>query len=65
MMPALILLALSGCASGASVTDTFCEVYRPVCLSRADTEETIRQVLGNEAAFETLCLGEAERVECR
>ncbi len=63
-MPALILLALSGCGTNVIATDTFCEVYRPVCLSRADTEDTIRQVLGNEAAFEALCAKEAERVGC-
>lgn len=57
-------LTLSMCQSGATVTDTFCQVYEPVCLSRQDTQETQNQVLRNEAAHHELCPVEAEAVTC-
>lgn len=65
---ALTLLALtSSCSTPtpASVTDTLCEVYRPVCLSRADTEATIDQVMANERVFAELCPVQAAAVRCK
>lgn len=64
MLPALILPTLSACAKDALETDTSCQWYRPVCLSRHDTEGTINQVLKNEVAFEVLCPVKAKETVC-
>lgn len=42
-----------------SVTDTYCRVYEPVCMSHKDTEGTINQVTENEVVFKRLCPNEA------
>lgn len=64
MLPALILPLVSACGHDAFVIDTSCDWYRPVCLSRSDTEGTIDQVLKNEAAFESLCPKQAAAADC-
>ena len=51
---------LTGCASAPLGTDPACTVFEPICASRADTEETIRQILGHNAAFEAMCGIEAD-----
>ena len=38
---------LTGCASAPLGTDPACLVFEPICASRADTEDTIRQILGH------------------
>lgn len=63
-LPALILPLVSACGHGVLETDVYCDVYRPVCLSRSDTEGTIDQVLRNEATFEALCPVKAKEVQC-
>jgi len=30
-------------------------VFEPICASRADTEDTIKQIIGHNAAFEAMC----------
>lgn len=64
MLLAPILLLANGCAHDASVIDTSCRWYKPVCLSRTDTDGTIDQVLKNEAAFEAICPVEAKAAQC-
>lgn len=46
---------LTGCASAPLGTDAACTVFEPICASRSDTEETIRQILGHNAALEAMC----------
>ena len=46
---------LTGCASAPLGTDPACTVFEPICASRADTEDTIRQIIGHNAAFEAMC----------
>lgn len=52
---AAVLLAMTGCASGPSVTDVSCQAFEPICVSRRDTPETIDQVLEHNATWEALC----------
>ena len=55
---AVILTAvtiLTGCASAPLGTDPACTVFEPICASRADTEDTIKQIIGHNAAFEAMC----------
>lgn len=51
----VILITLSGCASGTRVTDTFCLKYEPVYSSKRDTEETRRQIDRNNAVYLEQC----------
>jgi hypothetical protein len=30
-------------------------VFEPICASRGDTEDTIKQIIGHNAAFEAVC----------
>lgn len=61
MLP--ISLMLNGCASGPNSpapndgvnNARYCNVYSPVFTSTKDTEETKRQVDGNNAKYEKLC----------
>lgn len=46
---------LTGCASAPLGTDPACTVFEPICASRADTEDTIKQIIGHNAAFEAMC----------
>lgn len=43
----------------AFVTDTYCRVYEPVCMSHKDSQGTIDQVTDNEVVFKRLCPAEA------
>lgn len=56
---------MTGCgmmsAPPVTVTDTFCRVYEPVCMSRKDTALTQEMVTDNEAAFKRLCPVEAQK----
>src|SRR5918992_1232586 len=52
------LIALTGCAiptSGIEITDTSCQSFRPIYGSRGDTDETKRQVIGHNAAWNSVC----------
>jgi hypothetical protein len=46
---------LTGCASAPLGTDPACLVFEPICASRADTEDTIKQIIGHNAAYEAMC----------
>lgn len=66
-LAALILLApMQACSQqrNASVIDGFCREYKPVCLSRKDTQPTIDAVMRNERAFVALCPDQAAVVKC-
>lgn len=56
MLPvALVVTILTGCASAPSEIKSACLVFEPICASRADTEDTIKQIIGHNAAFEAVC----------
>lgn len=42
------------------VTDTYCRVYQPVCMSHEDSALTIKQITDNETVFYRLCPAEAK-----
>ena len=47
---------LAGCqTTGAGTRNVTCETIKFVYLSRKDTKETIRQVVGNNGALVALC----------
>jgi hypothetical protein len=63
-MPALkrlallaVLLPLAACKTTIpiSVTDTSCLAYEPIRYSRKDSEETRRQIIEHNAAWDALC----------
>lgn len=48
--------AISGCqTTGAGTKNVTCETMKFVYLSRKDTKETIRQVVGNNGALTAIC----------
>lgn len=51
------LLPLAGCATTTPtfVTDTSCLAFEPITYSRRDTPETIKQIKGHNAAYDSLC----------
>jgi len=54
----LILLTLTACAANTAAQATeseYCKIYKPVCTSDADSEETRDAVDKNNAAFEEIC----------
>lgn len=63
LMTLPLLLTISGCGflstKPAFVTDTYCRVYEPVCMSHKDSAATIDQVSDNEVVFKRLCPNEA------
>jgi hypothetical protein len=57
-LPLMLLPILAGCATTmASVgTDAVaCSAFEPIRWSERDTEETIRQVKGHNAAWKAIC----------
>ena len=51
----LTLTMLTACATGSPGSSGFCDIYEPVYTSPEDTEETLRQVTRNNAAWLELC----------
>lgn len=49
----MILIMLSACARGLS--GDFCMIYEPVYISPEDSEETLKQVDKNNAAWLEMC----------
>ncbi|MBU6476082.1 MAG: hypothetical protein KGQ70_08955 [Alphaproteobacteria bacterium] len=49
----MTLLPTAACATHSRAD--FCQIYRPVYMSRKDTEKTKRQIDGNNAAWVALC----------
>lgn len=52
-----VALLTSGCmtTTGGGVTDNVCKAWRPVTWSARDTDETIREVKANNAAWGAWC----------
>lgn len=52
----LAMLFLAGCTQTA--TDTSCTAFQPITFSaKQDSQETIRQVRGHNAAWDKICGG--------
>lgn len=53
----LLCLAVAGCATdGAGLPSVACSVFAPITYSRKhDTRETIRQIVGHNAAGAKIC----------
>ena len=53
----LLAVMLNGCAkTSTSVIDTSCEAFKPISYSSKDTDATVDQVIGHNAAWDALCL---------
>lgn len=63
MRPGPMLLAaalasclLTGCGtSGAVTADSSCTSFQPIAMSKRDTDETKRQIVGHNRAYEAIC----------
>ena len=51
----LLGFLLSGCATGTLVTDSSCKTFKPISHSKKDTEQTRREVIGHNKAFDAVC----------
>lgn len=58
LMPPAALLMLSlltACGTNTNVTDSGCRSFRPIAMSKKDTDDTKRQVVGHNRAFDAIC----------
>jgi hypothetical protein len=58
MLPLMPLLILTGCATTTASVGTdavACSAFEPIRWSKADTDATIRQVKGHNAAWAAIC----------
>ena len=55
LLAALPLLQACATTTPISVTDTSCLAYEPIRYSRKDTEQTRRQIVQHNAAWDALC----------
>lgn len=53
----LMALLLTACARPPIVIDSGCHAYRIIRASRADTPETLRQVLAHNQTWRARCMG--------
>lgn len=51
----LAAIVLSGCATKTLVTDSSCNTFKQISHSRKDTEQTRREVIGHNKAFDAVC----------
>jgi hypothetical protein len=52
----LIAFPLAGCStSGAGIADASCDAFKPITMSKQDTEPTRRQIVGHNRAFDAIC----------
>ena len=53
---ALTSCLLTGCATNGAVTaDASCKAFQPIAMSKRDTDETKRQIIGHNRAYEAIC----------
>lgn len=58
MLPAAMLsgFLLTACATDtAGIADSSCRSFKPISMSKADTEPTKRQIVGHNRAFDAIC----------
>lgn len=56
--PAVLLSAclLTGCATVTpEIADSGCRSFKPISSSKQDTEQTRRQIVGHNRAFDAIC----------
>jgi hypothetical protein len=47
---------LAGCATPiAGIADSSCKSFKPISMSKADTDQTKRQVIGHNKAYDAIC----------
>ena len=47
---------LTGCATqGAVIADSSCKSFQPISMSKKDTDETKRQIIGHNKAYDAIC----------
>lgn len=58
---------LAGCSTAAveTVTDTSCQSFKPISMSKQDTEPTRRQIVGHNKAYDALCGEAPQKVAAR
>lgn len=50
---------LTGCATNTlEIADSACRSFKPIAMSKADTAETKRQVIGHNRAYDAICPGQ-------
>ena len=50
---------LTGCATSTpEIADSACRSFKPISMSKADTEQTKRQVIGHNRAYDAVCPGQ-------
>lgn len=57
-LPAALLTSclLTGCAThGAVIADSSCKSFQPISMSKKDTDETKRQIIGHNKAYDAIC----------
>jgi hypothetical protein len=55
LLAALPLLAACKTTTPISVTDASCLAYEPIRYSRTDSEQTRRQIIEHNAAWDAIC----------
>ncbi len=47
---------LTGCGTDiAGIADSSCKSFRPIAMSKGDTEPTKRQIVGHNRAYDAIC----------
>lgn len=47
---------LTGCATNiAGIADTGCQSFKPISMSKADTEQTKRQIVAHNKVHDSIC----------
>ena len=50
---------LPGCATSTpEIADSSCRSFKPISMSKADTEQTKRQIIGHNKAYDAICPGQ-------
>ena len=57
---ALISCLLTGCSTlGAVTADSGCRSFQPISMSKKDTDDTKRQIIGHNKAYDAICPAKA------
>jgi hypothetical protein len=56
LVAALASFLLTGCATNfAGTADSSCKAFQTIAMSKRDTDETKRQIIGHNRAYEAIC----------
>lgn len=67
-LPAVLSIAflLTACGtSSVGTVDSSCKSFKPIAMSKKDTDDTKRQIIGHNRAFEAVCPGQGAPSEKR